>query len=99
MLIGYFDYAIITILIFLNIKFWKRDVVGCLAILAGTFLFGLVLPIVSMLVEINRVERTIGIIDSFEVLYTYLRFPTYWIIGTIQAVVSTLKWSFRSLAH
>lgn len=99
MLIGYFDYAIIIILIFLNIKFWKRDVVGCLAILAGIFLFGLVLPIVSMLVEINRVERTIGIIDSFEVLYTYLRFPTYWIIGTIQAVVSTLKWSFRSLAH
>ncbi len=38
---------------------------------------------------------TIGIMDSFEVLYTYLRFPTYWIIGIIQTVIIGVKLSLK----
>lgn len=99
MLVGYFDYAIIALLVFLNIKFWKRDVVGCLAILIGICLFGLVLPIVSILIEINRAVMTLKTVDGYELIYTLIRFPMYWLMGLIQALVNIFKWSFRSLAH
>lgn len=34
--------------------------------------------------------------DSFTVAYTFLRFPTYWFIGIIQILVTTIKLSTRS---
>lgn len=97
MIIGYFDYIIIGILIFLNIKFWKIQIdvkIGCLV---GGISFGLILPFISMIIEIQRVNITIGIIDNFEILYTFLRFPTYWIIGIVQAIVTAIKLSLRKL--
>ncbi|WP_248724913.1 hypothetical protein [Seonamhaeicola sp. ML3] len=91
MIIGYFDYIVIGFLIFLNIRFWKKKTemkTGC--ILGGVF-FGFILPLISMIIELQRVKMTIGIIDNFEVLYTYLRFPSYWGIGIIQAIVVSVK--------
>lgn len=99
MLIGYFDYAIFAILILLNIKLWKRNFVGFLAILIGICLFGLVLPMLSIFIEIYRVESAFEIVDGYQLIYTYFRFPMYWLFGLIQALVNILKWSFRSLAH
>ena len=90
MLIGYFDYLIIAILIFLNIRYWKsnfEEKIGCLLV---AFLFGLVLPFVSMIVELQIVGEWM---DSFEVVYTFLRFPTYWIIGIIQMVIIGIRLS------
>jgi|SRR5690606_28225681 len=93
MIIGYFDYIIIGILIFLNIKFWKKRVNQKTGCIVGGLLFGFLLPLISMIIEVQRVKMTIGIIDNFEVLYTYLRFPTYWIMGVVQAIVSGIKFS------
>jgi len=90
MLIGYFDYLIFAILIFLNIKFWKTDFenkIGCLLVL---FLFGFLLPLISMIIELQIVGEWM---DSFEVIYTYLRFPTYWVIGIIQMVIIGIRLS------
>ena len=90
MLIGYFDYLIIAILIFLNIRFWKTNLekkVGCLLVL---FLFGFVLPFISMIIELQIVGEWM---DSFEVVYTFLRFPTYWIIGIIQMIIIGIRLS------
>lgn len=56
--------------------------------LVGVLLFGFLLPFISQVIEVQRVKMTIGIIDSFEVLYTYLRYPTYWSLGIIQVVIS-----------
>lgn len=91
MILGYFDFLILAILFYLNIRFWKKQMEFLPGCLGGGLLFGLVLPIISMMVELQRVKMTIGIIDNFEVLYTYLRFPTYWIIGIIQAIVTLIK--------
>ena len=93
MIIGYFDYIVIGVLIFLNIKFWKKETNRKTGCIAGGLLFTFILPLISLIVEVQRVKMTIGIIDSFEVLYTYLRFPTYWAIGLIQAIVSGIKLS------
>lgn len=59
----------------LNVKFRKvliSEKVGCLV---GGLLFGFILPLISQFIEIKRVQSTIGIIDNFEVLYTYLVVP------------------------
>ena len=90
MLIGYFDYLIFGILVFLNVKYWKTNFVekaGC--ILVG-LIFGLLLPLVSMIVELQIADEWM---DSFEVIYTFLRFPIYWIIGIIQMIIIGIRLS------
>jgi len=91
MLIGYFDYLIIGILIFLNIKFWEKNFnfkEGCLISIG---LFGFILPIISIIIELQRVKLNGGWMDGFEVIYTFLRFPTYWIIGFLQLIILKIK--------
>ncbi|MDT0622976.1 hypothetical protein, partial [Croceitalea vernalis] len=93
MLIGYVDYLIIAILIFLNIKYWKinfKKKVGCLLV---SLLFGFVLPFISMIIELQIVGEWM---DSFEVVYTFLRFPTYWVIGIIQMIIIGIRLSSKS---
>lgn len=92
MIIGYFDYIIIGILIILNIKFWKKEINGKIGCLVGGLLFGFFLPFVSMIVELQIVGEWM---DSFEVAYTFLRFPTYWIIGIIQIIIVGIKLSIK----
>ena len=92
MLIGYFDYVVIGILIFINIKYWKTNIekkVGCIL---GGLMFGFLLPFVSMIIELQIVGEWM---DSFEVVYTFLRFPTYWIIGIIQIIIIGIKLSIK----
>ncbi len=94
MIIGYFDYIIIGILLLLNIKFWKTKFEGKTGCWVGGILFGFILPLISLTIEVQRVKITIGITDSFEVLYTYLKFPTYWIIGIVQSIITGIKLSY-----
>lgn len=88
MLIGYFDYAIIGILIFVNIKYWKTNIEKKAGCISGGLMFGFLLPFISMIIELQTVGEWM---DSFEVVYTFLRFPTYWIIGIIQIVILGIK--------
>ncbi|WP_452597178.1 hypothetical protein [Pontimicrobium sp. MEBiC01747] len=93
MLIGYFDYLIIGILIFLNIKYWNTNFLkkaGCIPVV---LMFGFALPFVSMIIELQIVGEWM---DSFEVVYTFLRFPTYWIIGIIQMIIIRIRLSIKS---
>ena len=85
-LFGYFDIFILVILIFSNIKFYGKINVksGCGL---SALIFGFLLPLISMLIELEIVKANGGWMDSFEVLYVYLRFPTYWVIGIIQVVI------------
>ncbi len=88
MIIGYFDFIILALLIFLNIKFWNTEINWKIGCLMGIIILGIVLPFVSIIIELEVVKATKGVwMDSFEVVYTILRFPTYWIIGIIQAIV------------
>lgn len=92
MIIGYFDYIIIGILIFLNIKFWKKDISGKTGCLVGGLLFGFFLPFISIIIELQIVGEWM---DSFEVVYTFLKFPTYWIVGIIQIIIIGIKLSLK----
>ncbi len=56
-------------------------------------LFGFVLPFISMIIELQIVGEWM---DSFEVVYTFLRFPTYWVIGIIQMIIIGIRLSRNS---
>lgn len=94
MLIGYFDYVIFAVLVFLNIKFWKTPLnsksKGCLT---GIFL-GFVIPLISAIVEFNingpKTEAEKKYFDAFTMTYVYIRFPMYWAILLVQ--MSLLAW-------
>lgn len=91
MIFGYFDYLILAILIFLNIKFWRSKFeigIGCIL---GGLIFGMVLPIISIIIELAIVESSGGWMDSFEVAYVYIKFPIYWTIGLTQAILTGIK--------
>lgn len=87
MLFGYFDLVLIVFLIFLNYRFWKKFSIfnNCLPAAIFFASFGLVLPIISMIVEIQLYSNPAD--DSYNLLYTYFRFPLYWAIGLIQLIV------------
>ncbi len=93
MLLGYFDYLVIGILIFINIKVWntynEKDV-GCIGI---AILFGFLLPFVSMSIELSIVGEWV---DSFEVLYTYLRFPIYWVMGMLLMIIIIINLNVKT---
>ncbi|WP_111669895.1 hypothetical protein [Algoriphagus litoralis] len=91
MIFGYFDFLLIGLLIFLNIKFWKKQLDGNIGCFLVFFLFGILIPLVSQIIEVHRISISTGIIDSFEILYTFLRFPIYWLIGILQTILISLK--------
>jgi len=54
-------------------------------------IFGIVLPITSIFLELERVTKGWKegeIHDNYELLYVYLKFPIYWVMGVIQVVVA-----------
>lgn len=88
---GFFDYAIIGALIVVNIVFWKvklKEAYGCLI---STLLFGGILPVLSIGFEIDMVTGGKEVVDNFELLYTYFRFPLYWAIGGLNLLLLQLK--------
>tara|TARA_R110002073_G_C9455723_1_gene578377 strand:+ start:1937 stop:2269 length:333 start_codon:yes stop_codon:yes gene_type:complete len=98
MIIGYFDYIVFGILIFLNIIFWKKEIgegKGCIIAIVSGILFGLLLPTISSFIEVQRVKAIVGNPDSTELLYTYFIYPIYWGIAIIQTIVIGIKLSLK----
>lgn len=87
MLFGCFDLVLIVVLIFLNYRFWKNYSVfnNCFPTVIFFLSFGFILPVISIIVEI-KVNSSPGD-DSFNLLYTYFRFPVYWVIGLVQLLI------------
>jgi hypothetical protein len=88
--IGIFDIIVILVLIIFNIRFWKKEW-GCLIQISGILSYILILPFLSMAVEIERVSCEVGIRDNFEILYTWFRFPLYWILFIIQVIANSFR--------
>lgn len=89
--IGYFDYAIFTIVIILNIVFWKKDFTYCLTYILTCLLFGVLLPIISSIIDIKIYISDKEVVDNFELLHNYLKFPLYWGVCIAQLLVLKLK--------
>lgn len=90
---GCIDTFILVILIIINtiayLKFKNKEL-GCVVVLAITLLYAVVLPLISQIIEIRHVVAINGVDDSFTLLYTYLRFPIYWLLGFIQFLIITI---------
>lgn len=90
--LGCIDLLILSILIIVNIviylKFRNKEF-GCIVILGIALLYIIILPLISQIIEVWRVVDIDinGADDSFTLLYTYLRFPIYWILGFIQLLI------------
>ena len=81
MIIGYFDYAVVALLVYANVRYDRRSgqwAHGCLAGLAGALVFGFGLPWLSTRVELARIGPLEGAHDGSEFLYTLFRYPFYW---------------------
>ncbi|PXY01483.1 hypothetical protein DF185_08340 [Marinifilum breve] len=87
MLIGYFDIIILGLLIVFNILFWKKRINGKIGCLIIGVLFGVAFPYFSMKIELIRAKSEYEMIDGFNLLYTTLRFPMYWLIGILQSIL------------
>ena len=89
MYVGYFDYAVLILLVGANVGFVKLlrfRSLGCLPLLALILLYGFVLPFLSQSAELERTRRPPGVmVDNFELLYTYFRFPLYWALFVLQS--------------
>ena len=87
MLIGYFDCIIFGLLLLFNVLYWKKRFNGKIGCLIIGILFGVAIPYVSMKIEIAKVKSEFEMIDGFNLLYTTLRFPMYWLIGILQSIL------------
>ena len=91
MIIGYFDFAVIGFLALINIMIWGKQIKGTIGCLIVGFILGLLLPIISIKIEVDRVASEREILDNFTLLYTYFKFPIYWILGAIQIGIISEK--------
>ncbi len=87
MLLNIFDFLIISILIYWNIKHCETKQVKVSGCLLNVLLYGIVLPIISMLIELQRLGK---FEDSFTAAYVFLRFPTYWGIGFVIGLIADI---------
>lgn len=91
MSIGYFDYTIFIVLIILNVIFWKKDLSSCLTYVIIILLFAVILPVISSFIDIRVYISDNKIVDNFELLHNYLKFPLYWGIGVLQLLILKFK--------
>jgi len=91
MAIGFFDYIIFTVLVILNIVFWKKDFTSCLTYSLVILFFGIIFPIISAIIDIKIYTHDKKIVDNFELLHNYFKFPLYWGIGFLQLLILKFK--------
>lgn len=87
MLLGQFDYIILVIIFIFNIGVWKFGIIkqsNWILYLLIFLVTGFIIPFFSINFEIQKATKTIKEIDSFTLLYTFLRFPTWWFFGVIE---------------
>lgn len=85
---NFFDVIIIALLIYLNIKIWNKNLNKLLTYIILTLILVFLSPIISIIIEfeLNSSENN-EVFDSFTMLYTFFKFPIYWIIFLIQIIL------------
>ncbi|ANE52544.1 hypothetical protein [Flavisolibacter tropicus] len=86
-LFGYFDIILLSVIILFNILLLKFDIVKEISwkviVIRFAILF-IIFPMLSSKVEVANVYRKFEIVDGFNLLYIWLRWPTWWILGAIE---------------
>lgn len=104
MLIGFIDIIIIGLIIYLNYYLWKEKPLKILEWLIISFctiaFFLIVFPYISTESErviFNWLHRD-EIVDGFEGVYIFLRWPFYWWIGVLELLyLLIITFGFRNL--
>lgn len=89
-LFGYFDIFLLFLLIALNIIIWKYDILKSVTwkiSIPGFLLLFFFFPMLSTKVEVNNVYSHFKVVDGFNLLYIWFRWPTWWILGIIEMIV------------
>lgn len=87
MLLGIFDYTLLVIILIFNIGVWQYKIIkksNWILYLVIFLLFGFIIPFFSIDFEIQNATKNIKEIDRFTLLYTYFRFPTWWLFGILE---------------
>lgn len=90
MLFGTFDFVILAIIVLFNFGVWKYKIIrkrNWILYLIVIFCCGFIIPFFSIGFEIDQATKDQEIIDSFTLLYTYFRFPTWWLIGCLEILI------------
>ncbi|KIC63536.1 hypothetical protein [Chryseobacterium taiwanense] len=87
MFFGTFDYIILGLTFIFNFGVWKYKIIkkrNWILYLITFLLFGCIIPFFSMGFEIQKAIEGQEFVDNFTLLYTYFRFPTWWLIGILE---------------
>lgn len=93
MYFGPFDYIIVIIILIFNSIVWKYEIIkkrNWIFYLIAFLFFGFIIPFFSIYFEVQRAIKDQPFVDNFTLLYTYFRFPVWWLIGLLE--ISWLKY-------
>ena len=86
-----FDIFIVLTAIGLNIFLYKRpikfELTGCIGSIVWLFLFGIIFPILSIMVDVKVGYAKNHEADSFNFMYLTLKIPFYWLLGLLEFAV------------
>lgn len=94
MLFGVFDSCVLLLIFIFNYGIWKYKIIkkcNWKIYLVAFLFFGGVIPILSVDFEIQKATSKTENVDSFNLLYTYFRFPIWWFIGILELVFIYLQ--------
>jgi len=89
MYFGIFDYIIVAIISIFNFGVWKFEIIkkcNWILYLMMFLFFGFIIPFFSIDFEIRNVTEGQANVDGFTLLYTFFRFPIWWLIGISEAI-------------
>ncbi|MEC5171872.1 hypothetical protein QF024_000583 [Chryseobacterium nepalense] len=89
MFFGPFDCIILIIIVIFNIIVWKYEIIkkrNWVFYLIAFLLFSFIIPVFSIYFEVQRAIKGQPFVDNFTLLYTYFRFPIWWMIGLLEVI-------------
>ncbi|SMP24509.1 hypothetical protein SAMN06264346_10822 [Chryseobacterium profundimaris] len=89
MFFGPFDYIILIITVIFNSIVWKYEIIkkrNWIFYLVAFLLFSFIIPVFSIYFEVQRAIKGQLFVDNFTLLYTYFRFPIWWMIGLLEVI-------------
>ncbi len=96
MFFGIFDYIIVAIILIFNFSAWKYKIIkkcNWIFYLIAFLFFGIIFPVISIHYEIQEAAKDQTFIDNFTLLYTFFRFPVWWLIGFLE--ILWLRYSLK----
>ena len=98
MLFGWFDLITYLTIISIFLGFKNIRFMISFGVLMYVVLFVIILPAISVSIELHRIEVTYGPwYESLEVMYTLFRFPMYWITGLFILGLYIRRWHYQDL--